>query len=674
MLPSHTRKTTCPRDCYDRCGIVATIADGRVIQVAGDPDSVVSRGSLCAKCTLAYNGVWLDPAARIATPLRRIGPKGGGQFAPATWDEALDDIATRLDQIAREHGSDTVLSTHFQGTYSAIACNFPSRFFHRYGATEVDPSTICDKAGHVALQAMFGTSFEGFDPRTAAQSACLVMWGINPSHSGPLTDRFWVGDFAGATIVVDPVRTPTAAMATLHLQLHPGTDAWLAYGLLKLLGEAGALDREFIQRHVRGWQPVQARIDACDLDRVADRTGVPVEQMRRAAHLIATGPTLFWMGIGLQRQHNGGDIVRAVSLLPAATGNLGRPGAGFLYMNGYGTRGIDQDALQRCGGVERPMPSISHMDLAAVLDDPARSRALFNWNTNIAASAPNQARLRQALRREDLLTVVIDLFHTDTAALADWILPAASFLEFDDLVLSYFYETVSAQVRLQAPFGESLPNQEIFRRLARRMGFADADLHETDAAIIDRLLAATGAGLSFQELAQVGTVFTAPEPRIQFEHLRFPTPSGRIEIDAAAFIDAGLGPAPDATSPDEPDSTLRLLTPSAYWLMNSSYGNDARIREQLGPASILLNPEDADDLGILPGEIVTASTDTGSLELEAVTTNDVPRGTAVAYKSRWPGLEASGQNINALNPGLRADLGAGTAVNSLRVRIALAGD
>ena len=174
MNPEKLQKTTCPRDCYDRCGILAVVRDGRVAEIRGDPDSPVSRGMLCAKCTIAYNGVWLDPARRVTQPLRRTGPKGEARFTEISWDEALDTVANRLQAIARDHGADKVLHAHYQGTYSAIACNFPCRFFHRYGATEVDPSTICDKAGHVALQGMFGTSFEGFDTRSRDDASCLV--------------------------------------------------------------------------------------------------------------------------------------------------------------------------------------------------------------------------------------------------------------------------------------------------------------------------------------------------------------------------------------------------------------------------------------------------------------------------------------------------------------------
>ena len=214
-------RTNCPRDCYDNCGIVVRSGkDGRVI-VQGDPDHPVSRGSLCTKCATAYNGVWQDPEARLATPLRRVGPKGEGAFAPISWEDALAETAQRTQQVVDERGPAAVLHTHYSGTMSMLAFMFPLRFFHRLGATEVEPDSICNLAGHIAWSYMFGTSVAGFDPRTAVDSSCILVWGANPSHSAPHMDRNWLGDFNGSVIVVDPIRTATAARADLHLQPYP---------------------------------------------------------------------------------------------------------------------------------------------------------------------------------------------------------------------------------------------------------------------------------------------------------------------------------------------------------------------------------------------------------------------------------------------------------------------
>ena len=287
-------------------------------------------------------------------------------------------------------------------------------------------------------------------------------------------------------IVVDPVRTPTAAAADLHLQPFPGTDAALAFGLLHVIARDGLLDRPFLAEHATGWDEVEPLLAGCDPQRTEAVTGVPAELVERAARVYGAGPSLLWIGQGLQRQPTGGNVVRAIGLLPAATGNLGRAGAGVLYLNDH--LDVDGDRLVGAHLGTAPEP-VSHMDLASWLEDPERTQALVTWNINIAASNPEQARLRAALEREDLFTVVVDLFATDTADMADFVLPAASFLEFDDLIASYFDLSLSAQAKAQEPLGESLPNQEIFRRLAAAMGFQEPELQESDEQVIAGLLA-----------------------------------------------------------------------------------------------------------------------------------------------------------------------------------------
>ncbi len=673
MLKEVVLKTTCARDCYDACGIAVYRENGVITKVLGDPDHAVSRGKLCGKCAIAYNGAWRDDALRLKSPLRRAGPKGSHSFVEISWDEALAEIAERFRGLIDTGDAHKILHTHYTGTVGLIGIAFPLRLFNRMGATEVDPDTVCNKAGHMALDLAFGTSLDGFDPRTAKDARTILVWGANPSHSAPHQDTVFVREAAqaGATIVVvDPIGHDTATSADIHLKLRPGTDAALAFAFLNVMREKGLIDRDFIAQHVLGAEDLEAAIDSMPASKAADLCGVPADLIEAAATAYATGPSLLWLGQGVQRQPQGGNVFRALAALVAFSGNVGKPGAGFLYMNGPGGRGIDMDTVTMPELAREGTQSISHMDLAATLEDKDRSSALVNWNNNPAASSPEQGRLRKALEREDLFHVAVDLFHTDTTAYADIVLPAASFLEFNDLVLSYFDLTLSAQVKAAEPPGQALSNHEIFRRLARAMGYNDPGLFEGEADLLDRLLAQTPYEGGFADLADVGTVTLFGEPRLQFADLKFATPSGRIELASDGAVALGLprAPTPHADTPPEQGS-LRIISPASEWQMNSSYGNDPVIRRRLGPPTVILHPDDAADGSLSEGDAVLLVNDTGSLRL-AVTISDAAQpGVGIVYKGRWPSASAGNANINALVSDRKSDLAESTTVHGTVVHL-----
>lgn len=663
--------TTCPRDCYDACGIAVVKRDGAIRHVRGDPEHPVSRGRLCRKCSIGYNGAFLDPQTRLTRPLRRAGAKGEGQFEPVSWDDALGEIAERLCRIEATAGAHTVLNAHYTGTFALLAFFFPLRFFHRLGATEIDPDTICNKAGHVALEYVYGTSLVGFDPLTARDSACILVWGANPSASAPHAHDHWLPESPARVIVVDPVRTPTAEAADLHLQPFPGTDAALAFALLHVIAREGLVDADFVDAHTVGWDELEPLLAGCTPEWGEDTTGVPARLIASAAELYGRGPSLLWLGQGLQRQRTGGNVVRACALLPAVTGNLGKPGAGFLYLNGAESRGIDEAYLAAPHLASDAPDPISHMDLVDRLEDPVRAQALFCWNINIAASNPQQWRLHEALRRDDLLTVAVDLFPTDTTDFADYVLPAASFLEFDDLVVSYFNLTLSAQVQAAEPMGESLPNMEIFRRLARAMGYAEVELYESDAELLETVLARSGVDEDFASLAAKGTVPMAAEPVVQFADRLFPTPSGRVELASDRAEADGLPRLPlPLADPRPADGRLRLLSPASPWLLNDSFANDAKIAKRIGPATVALHPDDAAARGLAEGDEAVVANETGRLRLRVTLSDGVPRGVAYSPKGRWPKREPGHANVNALNPGERADMGESTSVHGVEVTVA----
>jgi anaerobic selenocysteine-containing dehydrogenase len=308
------------------------------------------------------------------------------------------------------------------------------------------------------------------------------------------------------------------------------------------------------------------------------------------------------------------------------------------------------------------------MDLAACLEDPRWAQALVCWNINIAASNPQQARLRQALTREDLFTVVLDLSPTDTTDFADVVLPAAGFLEFDDLVAGYFHLTLAAQVKVLEPLGEALPNQEIFRRLARAMGYTEPELYESDTEILATVLRKAGLVDNFATLASQGSVPVSPEPLIQFADLVFPTPSGRIEMASAHAVADGHPRVPLPLADPRPvGGRLRLLSPASPWLLSDSFANVSKIAARIGPATIALHPADAAERGLAEGDYVLVANETGSLSLRLALSEAVPRGVALSHKGRWPKREETRANVNVLNPGHKTDMGESTCVHGVEI-------
>jgi anaerobic selenocysteine-containing dehydrogenase len=661
--------TTCPRDCYDSCGIRVVVKDGAIDRVTGDPDHPANRGSLCGKCTLAYNGVWRDPKARLHKPLKRTGPKGSGAFEEVSWDEAFSDIAARLNGLIAKDRAKDILTAHYTGTCSVIANQFPLRFFNHIGATEIEPDSICNLSGHVALNYVLGNSATGFDPRTATESQCLIVWGGNPSASGPHVDKHWLAEFPGTLIVIDPIRTPTAERADIHLRPFPGTDSALAFGLMNALKSMGKLDRDFIAAHTTGFDELEPLIDAWPPARAAEATGVSEADILAVAEAYRAGPSMIFLGQALCRAPTGGNAFRAVTMLPAVTGNIGKPGTGICFLNGKGTtRGLEmgyvgQESLRQ--GSTNP---ISHMDLRAHLEAAPNDKALILWNINIAASNPDQKRLLKALESEELFTVVADLFMTDSARYADYVLPAASFLEFDDLVGSYFHLTLGPQSKAAEPMGEALPNQDIFRRLSKAMGLTEPALYEDDASILAHLLKAHD--LSFEELKAAGNIYPYADPVILWEAQSYPTPSGKIEIASSIAETDGhpRTPLPNPLARPAPGS-LRLLTPAGEWHMNSSYDNEPRIFERTEHETLTLHPEDARSRNLTDGATARVWNEAGELSMRIAVSDMTPPGVGWAPKGRWPGKSPNGLNVNALNPGLRSDMGDSTALHGVEVQV-----
>ena len=481
--------TTCPRDCYDGCGIAVVKREGRIHRVIGDRTHPISRGSLCGKCALAYNGVWRDPEARLDTPLLRSGPKGSGRFEPIGWDEALGLTAEKLTSAIDRHGAGSILNTHYTGTCSTIAGEFPMRFFNRLGATEVTPDTICNNAGHVALNYVLGSSLTGFDPETRSDSRCIMVWGANPSASAPHIHKHWLGESDASVVVIDPVRHATAVNADIYLQPFPGSDAVLAFALMNVMVRDGLTDPTFIENHTVGWSELEPLVtqsepgwaaEVTGITGRADRTGCTSVRRRPIFALAGTrsAATTAWRQCHAclrdvashhrqYRQARRRDLLSERRRSPEFRRRL-RCGAS----SEKGTDALHQP--HGLGGRSRRPESFPRTHLMEY--ERGRFRAAPG------AVAPVSAT-RRSLQPWSLIC-----FRPTPRILPTSYCPAASFLEFDDLTLPYFRLLVAAQVKAAEAPGQALPNQEIFRRLAKAMGYTEPELYEKDESIINYLL------------------------------------------------------------------------------------------------------------------------------------------------------------------------------------------
>ena len=524
----------CPHDCPDTCALVTTVESGVAIRVAGNPDHRHTDGALCTKVS-RYAERTYHPE-RLLTPLKRSGPKGSGQFEPVGWDEALDDIATRLKAIAAQDPQ-AILPYSYAGTMGQVQGEaMAGRFFHRLGASLLD-RTICASAGGEALVQTLGGKV-GMKVEHFAQAKLILIWGSNSIGSNL---HFWriaqVAKRQGAKLVcIDPRRSETAEKCHEHIALRPGTDAALALAVMHELIVHGWLDQDYIDRYTLGWDALKARALQWTPERAADVCGVPVEQIKQLARdWGTTQPAAIRLNYGMQRVRGGGNAVRAIACLPALTGAW-RHRAGGLLLSSSGHFPVRRAALQRPDllGERRPRT----LNMTTIGDDllrPASSAfgpsidALIVYNSNPVAVAPESGKVVQGFARDDLFTVVLEHFQTDTADYADFILPATTQLEHWDIHTSYGHTDVLLNRPAIAPVGQARTNTDIFRALAARLGFDDPCFADDDLTLCRT---AFGALVDFQQLLDQGYA-TLPVPEAPFAHGNFPTASGRCEFFSA---------------------------------------------------------------------------------------------------------------------------------------------
>jgi anaerobic selenocysteine-containing dehydrogenase len=694
----------CPHDCPDGCSwqVAVDPASGRALDIWGHPDNPMTQGALCTKVDRYLERTYHPE--RLTTPLKRVGPKGSGHFAPVSWDAAIGDIAARLQNIVTTYGPESVLPYSYAGTMGLLQYNAVSqRFFNVMGASNL-ARTICSEAGFEGYLYTIGAT-ESMEPDAYAQAKLILIWGSNV-----LTSNVHLWNFIqearkrGATlIVIDPARTRTARAADEWIPIHPGTDGALALAMMHVIIAEGLHDADYVARYTLGFEQLQARVAEWTPERAAAITGIPAPRIRDLARQYATvQPAAIRINYGLQRHAGGGMAVRTITCLPALVGAWRHAGGGIQLSTSGLFRHLDTTSLYRPDllGAQQPRTiNMNRLGDALSLDpaDIARAhyhprpvdpvptpdmagppvKALIVYNCNPAAVAPDQGAVQRGLLRDDLFTVVLEHFQTDSADYADYLLPATTQMEHWDILKPYGHFHLALNEPAIAPVGESLPNSEVFRRLALAMGYDDPAFRQSDEEILRELIDAQRhprfAGITWDALRARGFVrLNVPTPYLPFAEGDFPTPSGKCEFYSARMAADGYDPLPTYHPPHwqqgaAPEASLLCISPPAHSFLNSSFANVARFQRREGEPVLHIHPDDATPRHITTGAQVQVVNELGSVTLTAHVTTDIIPGTTLAPGIWWAKHSPDGRNINQITPQSETDMGASACFYDTRV-------
>ena len=713
--PFRVVHTVCSHDCPDSCGVLVTVnAEGRAIKLQGDPAHPVTRGFLCGKVAKYLDRVYSPE--RILYPLRRKpgaakGPLVRGReheaFERVSWDEALDGITARLKETAKRYGPESILPYSYAGTIALLGYgSMDRRFFHRLGASQLD-RTICAEAGGVAWNSVYGKKI-GTPTEDFRLAKLILAWGANIHGNNIHLWPFVVEARRNGArlIVIDPYRTRTANLADWHIAIRPGTDAALALGMMHVILREGLEDREYIDRMTVGFAQLAERVRQYTPERVAAWTGMTAGEVEQLAREYATTkPAAIRLNYGVQRNDNGGASVRAVVMLPALTGAWKHRGGGAQLSTSGGfawnKKDVERPDLMLASPLRRPARVVNMSTLGQALtelgnwpEDGPPVHALFVYNSNPGAVAPNHNAVRRGLARPDLFTVVHDIFFTDTTDYADYVLPATTFLEHTDIQGAYGHYFVQLSNQAIEPPGESRSNVWLFGQLGLRMGFEEDCFRDTPEAIIR-----AGLGIGLGNGNGSNGHSTNPDmEHITLEDLRerghiplsfhregwqpnisgpVPTPSGKVEFYSEALAAQGLDPLPAYVHPFESRwgagaerYPLEFLSRKGDNYMNSTFANldGHRELEARNQSRLEMHVGDARARGIEDGDPVRIFNDRGSLRLTALLNGSVPQG-VVAGRLDWAKLHPDGENVNVLTSERLTDLGAGATFYSVLVEV-----
>jgi anaerobic selenocysteine-containing dehydrogenase len=675
--PLQIVRGACGHECPDTCGWVVEVRDGAAERLYGDPDHPFTRGTLCAKVDHYLERVYHPD--RVLYPLKRVGPKGEGQFARVGWDEALADIAARWRVIVDESGAEAILPYSSAGVQGLIQqASIDRRLFGSMGCSDLDRN-ICGAVATAGLSATIGTG-TGIDPEEIVHSRFIVLWGTNTIvtnlHYWPFVRE---ARRRGAKIVVvDPVRTRTAQAADWFLQIKPATDAALALAMMHVIIRDGLVDHDYVSQHAIGYEPLAARAQQYAPEKVAETVGLSADEIERFAREYATTqPSLVRVLIGPEHHRNGAMLFRTLACLPVLTGAWRHRGGGLarsthkLHFAVLDMDGVEMPQLQKPGVRVLNMRDLGKDLCSRDLRPPIRS--LIVHGANPMVSMPNQGRIRQGLLRDDLFTVVHDLFVTETALYADYVLPATSQIEHLDLSPAWGHLYLAMNRPAIAPRGESVSNTELFRRLAKALGRTETYLFESDESMLRTALASGHPwleGITYERLWEQGHArLNRPDDWRPFANGGFPTSSGKAELYSESLREAGHDPLPWAGE-IRANGGLQLITGKQLHFLNSGYNNQDRHRRRAGELFVELHPDDAARRGVRAGDHVQVRNEKGALHALCRVSDRVRPGVAWMPFGGFMDARGARHSVNLLTGEEPTDWGGGSGLYDAFVEVA----
>ncbi len=680
------KKNACPRNCHDTCGIQTQVVDGKVVRIKGS-DNPYTAGNLCVKMNHYVN--FLYHPDRLQYPMKRVGKKGEGKFERITWEEAYKTIAEKTKAIIEEFGPNAIMPYKYSGTLGYISnYSMSAKFFNKIGASDI-LTTICLGTGAALMPYTFGAG-DGCDPEEYANTDLYVSWGTNEAATAVHSVKFikQLKEKGGKLIVVNPLKTPVAEWADLYIRPNVGSDGALALAVANILIQKDMIDKEFVENYTIGFEELKAEAAKYTIERAVEITGVPAEQIEQFAEMYGkVDASILRIGYGMQRHTNGGSTMRAITFLPALTGMIGKASnAGIVFINdGYWA--VDWGKL---GGAElntnENKRAINMVDIGKALTGQLEStkneplKMLFVFDANPLTSTPNTNLIRKGFEREDLFTVVHDIWHTETVDYADIVLPATTHFEEEDINQSYLAWYVSYNEKAIEPLFEAKSNYQMFQELAGYMGFEEDTFKMTIPEAIEDMLATADktifGGVTYEQLKEKH--WHKLTPGVPYADKKFNTPSGKIEFYSESLKEAGLHPVAEFVELLESKEVspklykkypLYFLTMCTKNLINGQMSQVDHVRELFEGFHVFMHSTDMKARGLKDGDKVVVKNDRGECALTAKTADDKVRpGVVMAYASPWQKY-TDGNNINATTPDQLSDIGGGSTFHTNLVEV-----